>query len=997
MAFNRLSENETHVPDIFVVMKSLFAVIFTCVVISSSFGQQKINTYGDYKSEHWVMRKYENDPLNTRHYTFENGLTLITSENPRSPRVYTMIAIKTGSKNDPADHTGLAHYLEHLLFKGTEKYGTSDYQTEKLYLEQIDSLYEVYNHQTTDSLRKIIYHYIDSISYIASKYAIANEYDKMCQAIGARGTNAFTSNEMTVYINDVPSNSIEKWIKLEGERFHNPVFRLFHTELEAVYEEKNISIDRDMSQVWEQMNAEMFKKHNYGLQTTIGTIEHLKNPSIKAIREYYNTYYVPNNMSVIVSGDINSDSVAQWVYENFSHLKPKDVPKYSFDFEAPRNVERKIDIYGPNQEMIMVGYRIDGMASKQVQVAKMIELILNNAKAGLMDLNLVKAQKVQGAAAFISEMKDYSQFMLYGTPKSEQTLDSVKTLLLNQIEKLKNGEFDESLIKAIVLNKEIEQIEEWKKNSNRCSFIMESFVNEIPYHKAVNSFIEIGEVTKEDIIRVSNEIFGNDRIAVYKHKGETPEREKVVKPTINPVELNREKSSDFINNWVSIPVEKISPVYFDPNSVTQDKFKGTRFLYVKNEDNRLFNLQFQIAYGSLHDNKLSLLSDLMQLLGTNEMTNAEISNKLYALGCDFRFGVGEERSTLSISGPKENFKAATEIITQWFNNPKWNQEVLEAVKQAELMSRQNYLTNPQYLGYALSEWALYGKNNHLTRGLTNSKLKSVDLDDLKALHENLMKAKTFITYFGPDSIENIQTFMKGLNWTSRKKEYKLKHPLVLEPKTYKNPKVFFVNFPMVQANVYWLSSEKQSYDLTFNATVKSFNQYFGGDMSSVVFQTIRESKALAYSTNAYYSTPSIPQEKFYTFKAFVGTQSDKFHEAISGMDSLFQSIPDEPKIFEMSKQSLLTSIESNRSIPENAISTFLTYERFAILDQKPVKVQYDVIKQTSMYDILEFHKKFIKSTQKSMAVVGSLERISKEDLERYGDLEILKPEELFGF
>lgn len=978
-------------------MKSVFVALLSILMINSSFAQQKINTYGDYKSEHWVMRKYENDPLNTRHYTFENGLTLITSENPRSPRVYTMVAVKTGSKNDPSDHTGLAHYLEHLLFKGTDKYGTLDYQKEKVYLEQIDSLYEVYNHQTNDSLRKITYHYIDSISYLASKYSIANEYDKMCQAIGARGTNAFTSNEMTVYINDVPSNSVEKWVKLEGERFHNPVFRLFHTELEAVYEEKNISIDRDMSQVWEQMNAEMFKKHNYGLQTTIGTIEHLKNPSIKAIRDYYNTYYVPNNMSVIVSGDINSDSVAQWVYENFSHLKPKDVPKYSFDYEDPRNVERKIDIYGPNQEMIMVGYRLDGLATKQVKVAKMIELILNNSKAGLIDLNLVNAQKVQGAAAFINGMKDYSQFILYGTPKSEQSLDSVKSLLLKEVEKLKNGEFDEKLIKAIVLNKELEQLEEWKKNSNRCSFIMEAFVNEIPYHNAINSIVEIGEVTKEEVITVANEIFGNDRIAVYKHKGETPEREKVIKPSINPVELNRDKASEFIKDWVDISVEKINPVYFESSSVTQDKYKGTRFLYVKNDENRLFNLQFHIAYGTLHNNRLSLLPDLMQLLGSSEMSNSEMSNKLYSLGCSFRFSSGRDKSVLRISGPRENFSEAVEIISNWFNNPNWNNEVLEAVKQTELMSRKNLLTNPQYLGYAISEWALYGKNNNLTRGLSNGQIKSLGIDDLTKAHENLMKAKTEITYYGPDTLEKVQEFLKGLKWTSRKKEYKLKEPLVIQPKTHKKPKVYFVDFPMVQANVYWLSSINRQHDLTFNSKVKAFNQYFGGDMSSVVFQTIRESKALAYSTNAYYSTPSIPEENFYTFKAFVGTQSDKFHEAIEGMDSLFQSLPNEPKIFEMSKRSLLTSIESNRSLPENAIGTFLSYEKFGLLDKNPVKIQYDVIKKTTMEEVLKFHLDYIKEVPKTMAVVGSLERISKEDLKKYGDLEILTPEELFGF
>ncbi|MBC8144754.1 MAG: insulinase family protein, partial [bacterium] len=249
------------------------------------------------------------DPLNVKIYKLKNGLTVMISVNKSEPRLQTMIAVRAGSKNDPADNTGLAHYLEHLLFKGTDRFGTKDYVKEKKYLDEVESLYEEYNHTTDAATRKNIYHRIDSVSGIAASYAIANEYDKLLASIGATGTNAFTSMEQTVYVNDIPSNQFEKWVAIEAERFRNPVLRLFHTELEAVYEEKNIGMDNEARKVNEATLAGLFTKHPYGTQTTIGTVEHLKNPSIKKIRNYFSNYYVPNNMAIIISGDVDPDKV----------------------------------------------------------------------------------------------------------------------------------------------------------------------------------------------------------------------------------------------------------------------------------------------------------------------------------------------------------------------------------------------------------------------------------------------------------------------------------------------------------------------------------------------------------------------------------------------------------------------------------------------------------------------------------------------------------------
>jgi predicted Zn-dependent peptidase len=276
-----------------------------------------------------------NDPFKARIYTLKNGLKVYMSVYKNAPRIQTYIAVRAGSKNDPATATGLAHYLEHMVFKGTDKFGTKDFAKESVEITKIENLYETYRQTKDDAQRKKIYHQIDSISGVAAKYAIANEYDKMLAGIGGQGTNAFTSFDQTVYVNDIPSNQLENWLKIEAERYRKPVLRLFHTELEAVYEEKNRGLDSDNSKLWEAVFAGLFKNHTYGTQTTIGTIDHLKNPSMKEIMKYFNANYVPNNMAICLSGDFDPDETIKLIEKNFGSMPSKPVTPYTFEKEAP--------------------------------------------------------------------------------------------------------------------------------------------------------------------------------------------------------------------------------------------------------------------------------------------------------------------------------------------------------------------------------------------------------------------------------------------------------------------------------------------------------------------------------------------------------------------------------------------------------------------------------------------------------------------------------------
>ena len=382
------------------MVKIIYAFVISVLLISCF--AKKIETKSPIRVEEGVRiekpniplsyKIVEGDPLKVREYTLKNGLKVFLSVNKNEPRIQTYVSVKTGGKNDPAHATGLAHYLEHMLFKGTSRLGTIDYVKEKVELDKIKDLYEIYREETDSLKRVLIYAQIDSISQIASKYACLNEFEQLHSAIGASGTNAYTNHENTVYKANIPANQLENWTKIESERFSEPVLRLFHTELEAVYEEKNMSQDNHRRQQLYALNRALYKKHNYGLQTTIGTIEHLKNPSMLEIEKYFYKYYVPNNMAIILSGDFDAEIAIRVIEKYFGKFKARPIDDYVFEKEDSIIKPIEIVINAPDAASLLMAYRFEGGVSSKIHLVKMVDMILNNSKAGLIDLNINQKQ-----------------------------------------------------------------------------------------------------------------------------------------------------------------------------------------------------------------------------------------------------------------------------------------------------------------------------------------------------------------------------------------------------------------------------------------------------------------------------------------------------------------------------------------------------------------------------------------------------------------------------
>jgi len=513
----------------------------------------------------YTYQSFPNDPYNTRIYTLDNGLKVYLSPYAEEPRIQAFVSVQVGSKDDPAQTTGLAHYFEHLMFKGTSSFGTSDWEKEKPLLDQIVAMFEVYRQQTDPEVRKAMYKQIDSLSYLASTFAIPNEYDRLMKAIGSTGTNAFTSNDYTSYVENIPSNQVRNWAKIQAERFSDPVLRLFHTELETVYEEKNMSLTNDGRQASEALYAGLFPEHPYGTQTTLGDAEHLKNPSLINIKNFYNKYYVPNNMAVVLSGDFDPDEVIVIIDEYFGKLKPKE--KVPSRIRSDQEIKGPIikEVVGLQAENITMGWRFEGINSPDMPVLNMIRMILSNGKSGLIDQNLNKPLKILAGGAGVRGMVDHSVFTLSGRNQKNQSLDEVKALLMEQMELLKKGEFPDWLMEAALNNLRLNEMRNAENLRSRASILNSAFMNRQPMEHVINYIDNLGKVTKEDIITFANKHFKDDNyVVVYKRQGK-PDVAQVEKPAITPIYINRDDESPFVKEVKEDQPELIQPVFMDFN------------------------------------------------------------------------------------------------------------------------------------------------------------------------------------------------------------------------------------------------------------------------------------------------------------------------------------------------------------------------------------------------------------------------------------------------
>jgi predicted Zn-dependent peptidase len=946
-------------------------------------------------------RSYEtvpNDPLKARIYTLDNGLKVYMTVNKETPRIQTYIAVRVGGKNDPAENTGLAHYFEHLMFKGTKQFGTQDYTAEKALLDQIEAQFEVYRKTTGDEERKAIYHTIDSLSYEASKLAIPNEYDKLMAAIGANGTNAYTGFDMTVYVEDIPSNQVDNWAKIQADRFKNNVIRGFHTELETVYEEKNMSLTRDPRKVHEALLASLFPHHPYGKQTVLGTQEHLKNPSITRIKEYHQTWYVPNNIAICLSGDFDPDNMIAVIEKYFGDMQAKPLPKLPVTTEQPITAPITREVLGTDAESVAIGWRFPGVASKEYETLVILSRILYNGKAGLIDLNLNQQQKVLGAASYASGMTDYSFLMLQARPKGGQTLEQVKDLLLEQIGKLKAGDFDGNMLKATINNFKLTQMRLLEDNGARADMFVESFIHGTKWEDEVTALERMSKITKQDIVAFANAFLKDNYVVLYKKQGKDPNEKKIDKPSITPIVMNRDATSPYLFEIQQTPVQPIEPVFIDfTKDLTQLKTAKTNIpvLYKQNEVNDTFELTYLFDMGNANDKALGVAFQYMKYLGTSDMTPEQLNSRFYDLACSFRVTPGHERTYVILTGLNENLPQAFELFEKLLKDAQVNKEAYANLVNDIIKSRNDAKLNQAQNFSLLVNYAIWGDKSPAKNILSADELKSMDPQQLVDRIHAQTAYKHRILYYGPSSPKEIIALI-GKYHKVPKALKEIPEGQQFTRQLSEATKVYLAHYDAKQIYMAQYSNRGERFDPAIEPARVMYNEYFGGSMNSIVFQEMRESRGLAYSAGAGMIAPSYLKYP-YAVRTQIATQNDKMMDAIVIFNDIINNMPESEAAFKLAKDATIARLRTERVVKSDILWSYINAQDLGQSVDSRIKLYQDT-QAMALKDVTAFQQKWIKDRTYTYCILGDEKELDIKSLEeKVAPVKRLTQEEIFGY
>lgn len=936
------------------------------------------------------------DRTETRLYTLNNGLQVYISVNKEEPRVQTLTAVRAGSKNDPPEATGLAHYLEHMLFKGTQQFGTLNYAKERPYLDRIADMFEEYRSLTDTAARTALYHRIDSMSGVAAQYAIPNEYDKITQSLGCKGTNAFTTNDVTVYVNDVAANRLKTFLALEGERFKQCVLRLFHTELEAVYEEKNLSLNEDGSLSDDTLMHALFPDHTYGTQSTLGTVEHLKNPSMRRIQEYFTRHYVPANMAVILVGDVHPDSAIAWVDAAFGNHPSALVPYFGVREQPPITTPIVKNVVGPDPEFVTLAFRLPGAAHKDIPALRMCDMILANSSAGLIDLNLGQTQKVREPYSTIRIMTDFSIEQFGGSPMPGTSLEDVTKHLLEQIELLKRGAFDDKLMRSIVQDVRMKQMQSDMGNEGRAYRILQAFAHGMPLESVVHDADDLAAVTKADVMRIAKDYFRSNYVVVHKREGDRTDIGKVDKPTITPVPLNRDTASAFGNAITTAPAQTIQPRFLDYATDIQRASvrKNIPLLAVRNTMNDLFQLRYYLPMGTANDRFMKVALDYLDLMGTSALSNQALQQRMYALGMDFGVYASPDQCYITLSGIRSNFKQSVQLMESILATCVGNAASLTSFKQRLLQERADARKDKSRIYYVgLLTYARYGARNAVNADLTTSEINGLTHKQLASTIRSLLSFPHEVHYWGPDDAATTASAIAAVHGGPA--TFRSVPPAVTYAvRPMDTAEVIFLDHDQVTADVAFMARSFPQFDSSLSPRLRLLNEYFDGGMGSIVFQTIREQKALAYSTSGGLEKPYRILEP-YTVMATVGTQADKLHDAITSMQELLTTLPRIDPALQGAKSSIRTRLATERRTRMGIIDSYVSSRRFG-LSTDQAEYTWKHLPDLTFEDVADVYAKGMSNRPYVLVVMGSSKSIDVRSLEKYGHVHTVTVDELFA-
>ncbi len=927
----------------------------------------------------------------------DNGLTVYLSEDRTQKDVLGAVVVRGGAKLDPADASGTAHYFEHMMFKGSTSLGTTNYKQEKPILDSIRAQYELLRLDREDEeFRAAVLKKIDGLSVRASEYAIPNEFSKVMSSIGGTGVNAYTTYENIVYHNSFPAQSIEQWVELYVDRFQSPVFRLFQSELETVYEEKNRSEDNIFRRIIQEVYVNFYPNSVYGKKTVLGTIDDLKNPSIAAMETYFKDNYNATNMALVLIGDFDSRTVQNLLTARFGMIRSGEKAKMPSATEAPFDGRVVVKKRLSPIALGILGYRTVPIAHKDELTLDVIaKLLTNDDQTGLID-TLSVGQELLEAQVFVDKHYDKSGFFVFFAPKPIiQSVSKGEKLVLKQINKLKAGDFDDDLLSAVIVSMQKNELVNLENNRYKLSKIIDAYMTEKQLN--TNEYqAKLNKITKAEIIRVANLYFGENYLSFQSKMG-FPKKHILDKPKNTPLSfVNKDVQSEMAKKIATMHYSEVQPNYIDFNEdiVISDVIENLHLYYVNNPINNVFSMNIRIALGSIEDPRITQMAYYLNNTGSGKMSNTEFKRKLQQYGTSVYFYATRDFFTISIDGFDDKFEQSLKDVDYFLKNYSQDDDLAKKMVNDNKMELKMLKKDVNSKISILNEYALYGEQSQYLNRLTNKEIKALTYSDYKEISNTLMSKEVYIHYVGR-SKENVVSNLVKSSLPFKGRLQKGNSPFVRHLSEYENDRFFFLDDKKALQSHIRLTSVGNKLDRNARIMMRPYNYYFGIGMNSVMFKEIREYRSLAYGAYAYYTVPYRFDSKGY-FNAAMSTQADKTNESIELLDSLIYSMPKNEAQIPALRSFLLRSFNSN--MPSFRTRSYtVQYWKQQGYKFDPRASAYSFYRKVDLGEIYKFHITNVGGKPKTTCIVGNSKRIDIDKIKQGKEYKKLKLKDILKY
>lgn len=933
-------------------------------------------------------------------FKLKNGLTVLIWEDNTQSDVYGLVGVRAGAVNDPEQYTGLAHYLEHVLFKGTDKIGALNWAEEEPIYNQIIAKYDEMAEATDPARKEAINKEINELTIQAGKISMPNEFPNLVESMGGTGLNAGTSYDYTIYHNSFPPYQINKWLELYSQRLINPVYRAFQPELETVYEEYNRAQDNPMRVMQDFMLDKAFEGHPYS-RSVLGLPEHLKNPRLSELIKFYNDWYTPENMVLILVGNIETQKVSSRIAATFGRLKAKPVPERkvypNLEIKGRKQYTAKISPQ-PMVRLIYQGVPSGHPDEKALSLA--LSLLSNSSSTGVLDKLSIDGE-IQGGAAAPLFFREQGRSLVIGVPvydENQRRYESNKAVekkILKAIETIANGQFDEWVVEALKINLCREYDLALESNEARAKMLNNAFINEEELSSVLNYKEETMAITVDDIKRVAKQYLSENYLALYLEKGKEGKKERMKKPGFKPLEKPDGQQSLYSQQLKSLPIGAVKEEFMNFGDVQIKQINDrSKLFYTKNTENDVFTLTIRYGAGTREFPKLGIAANLMNnagIMGTYEPQ--ELKQEFSRLNATNEVFATKDYLYITMNGYEGSLQEACQLLSRQILMPKLDEKQLRNTRGGILGRRQQRKENVQMLASALNQYITYQDKSDYIDELTDKQVLELQISELTGDINRASNYEAEIFYTGTMDFDMVYEILSNnLPLVANERPSKSPLPTELAPVT-ENTVYFLPNTDAEQAQLYFYFP-MANFTKENDVATEAFNQYFSGGFNGLVTIEIREKRSMAYAAGARIINPDIagyPNRFFGT----IGTQNDKAIEALNIFTGLLNDMPLIPERIDNIKSYLRQEALTSRPSVRHKAQTFEFYKRMGYT-QDPAAENLAKIDALTFEDIVKYYNENIKGKPMVIGVMGNPKEINMEELKKFGKVVRLNERKLFN-